>query len=239
LKTQDQRNSLLKYADDCYLLIPASIISTTAMELAGVEAWALSCNLKLNTNKSKELIITLPRYKMSNFPSEYPGIKRVHNTLILGVQITDKLGFELHVNHICTRALQSIFAIRILIAHGLTGQRLHDVVRSTTLARLSYASPAWYGFTNAEQRGRLNAVIRKLTRLQYLPVDQPSFDELVLHIDRNLFMSVLKNEGHVLHHLLPPVKITKYALRPQLHNRQLPFADNFNRRGFILRMLYF
>ena len=239
LKTQDQRNSLLKYADDCYLLIPASNISTTAMELAGVEAWALSCNLKLNTNKSKELIITLPRFKMSNFPSEYPGIERVHNTLILGVQITDKLGFELHVNHICTRALQSIFAIRILIAHGLTGQRLHDVVRSTTLARLSYASPAWYGFTNAEQRGRLNAVIRKLTRLQYLPVDQPSFDELVLHIDRNLFMSVLKNEGHVLHHLLPPVKITKYALRPQLHNRQLPFADNFNRRGFILRMLYF
>ena len=52
-------------------------------------------------------------------------------------------------------------------------------------------------------------------------------------------MSILNNEAHVLHNLLALVKITKYALRPQLHNRQLPSADNFSRRGFILQMLYF
>src|SRR3984885_5619587 len=201
-------------------------------------AWAASCNLTLNTSKSKELIITRPHSKMTSNPPEYPGIERVHEILILGVKITDKLGFELHVNYICTRALQSLYALRLLTAHGLSGQRLHDVVRATTMARIMYASPAWYGFTNAEQRARINSIIRKLSRFGYLPSDQPTFEVLNSNADRSLFAAALRNPGHVLHNLLPPIKITKYSLRPRPHNREFPLADNFERRGFILRMIY-
>ena len=40
----------------------------------------------------------------------------------------------------------------LLVAHGLTGNRLHDVVRSTTVARMLYSSPAWWGFANEGRR---------------------------------------------------------------------------------------
>ena len=237
-KTQNKRNQLLKYADDSYLLIPASNISSTTMELAGVESWAASCNLKLNTNKTREMIITLPHSKNVIHPPELPGIVRTKVISILGVTITDKLGIGPHVDNICTRAHQSLYAIRLLSAHGLSGQRLHDVVRATTMSRLTYASSAWSGFTNAEQKARINAVIRKMTRLGYLPPDQPTFEELCTNADNSLFASVLMNPSHVLHKFLPPVKNTGYSLRPRSHNRLLPMADAFERRGFILRMIY-
>src|SRR5688572_17470016 len=35
--------------------------------------------------------------------------------------------------------------LRVLVAHGHHGQRLFDVVRATTLARLLYASSVWLG----------------------------------------------------------------------------------------------
>src|ERR1043165_8392055 len=47
---------------------------------------------------------------------------------------------------ICCKARQSMFALRVLVSHGLHGQRLFDVVRATTIARLLYASPVWWGF---------------------------------------------------------------------------------------------
>ena len=102
------------------------------MKLAGVESWASLCNLKLNKSKSKELIISLPRSKSTIYPPEYPGLSRVREARILDILINDKIGLEAHVNLICTRAKQSLYAIRILCAHGLFGARLHDIVRATT-----------------------------------------------------------------------------------------------------------
>ena len=238
LIVQHKLNRLLKYADDSYLLIPASNISTTSMELASIEAWASSCNLKLNASKTKELIITLPYRKSESCPPEYPGLTRVRELRILGVTITDKMGFEPHVERICTQAKQSLYAIRLLCAHGLSGVRLQDIVRATTMARILYASPAWFGFTNEMQRTRINAVIKKFIRYGYLPKDQLQFETLNDKADSNLFLSTLHNPGHVLHNLLPPVKITNYSLRPRKHNRIIPQAGNFQRRGFIFRMLY-
>src|SRR3984885_12376939 len=165
----------------------------------------------MNTAKTRELIITLPG-KKPLLPPPYPGLERVAEARVLGVVLSSSLGFSFHITNICTRALQSLYAIRILTSHGLEGQRLHDVVQSTTLARLFYASPAWYGFLNAESRNRLNSIIKKLKRRRYLPVNYPSFEDLCDRADGKLFSSVLKNRGHVLSHLLPPVKETPYLL---------------------------
>ena len=37
---------------------------------------------------------------------------------------------------------QSFFALRVLLAHGLTGNRLYDVVRPTIVTRMVYSFPA-------------------------------------------------------------------------------------------------
>ena len=238
LKALNRLNRLLKFADDSYLLIPASNASTAPSELSGVESWATACNLKLNLTKTKEMIVTLARSGKIPYPPEIPGVIRVRELKILGVVVSDKLSFDSHINLVCTRARQSFYAIRLLRAHGLVGVRLHDVVRATTLARLSYASPAWYGFANAAHRDRIESIISKLIRYGFLPKDQSPFDTLVNNADQTLFNSVIHNPGHVLHDLLPPIKTTQYSLRPRHHNRWIPSANSTQRRDFIIRMLY-
>ena len=61
-------NRILKYADDCYLAVPASSITTTEIELEHISVWAQSCNLKLNSGKSCEIIFTRPRGTIGMFP---------------------------------------------------------------------------------------------------------------------------------------------------------------------------
>ena len=45
-----------------------------------------------------------------------------------------------------------MYALRILVAHGVTGPQLYDVVRATAVARSLYAAPAWW------DRSRLQSV---------------------------------------------------------------------------------
>ena len=163
------------------------------------------------------MIFRRPRSKL-NLPPPIPGVARVVESVILGVTITDRLSFDRHIDRISIKARQSLYAIRILIAHGLSGTCLHDVVRATLLARLLYASPAWYGFAHAGQRARFNAIIQKLIRLKFLPADQLTFKDLCDRADSSLFSSVLYDPSHVLGNLLPPIKVTTYSLRPRAHN---------------------
>ena len=45
---------------------------------------------------------------------------------VLGVILTETLSFEMHVAQICCRARQSMYALRILTAHGLSGPVLYE-----------------------------------------------------------------------------------------------------------------
>ena len=56
LNTTTPRNSLCKFADDPYLIIPASNEHSRLAELASIPNWALLNNLKLTSNKSCEII---------------------------------------------------------------------------------------------------------------------------------------------------------------------------------------
>ena len=56
LKKLEQANSLGKYADDTYLIVPASHSHTISSELDNVSAWAADNNLSLNVNKSCEMM---------------------------------------------------------------------------------------------------------------------------------------------------------------------------------------
>jgi len=46
--------------------------------------------------------------------------------------------------------------------------------------------------------------------------------DLVANLDNTLFASVLANDSHVLHNLLPDCNDCSYSLRPRCHDRVLP-----------------
>jgi len=56
--------------------------------------------------------------------------------------------------------------------------------------------------------------------------------DLVANLDDTLFASVLANDSHVLHNLLPDRDDFSYSLRPTRHDRALPIRRD-NRNFFI------
>jgi len=46
-------------------------------------------------------------------------------------------------------------AIRILRHHGLSTESLQMIFKVVVVVKLAYASPAWWGFTTADDRNRM------------------------------------------------------------------------------------
>jgi hypothetical protein len=131
-----------------------------------------------------------------------------------------------------------MYALKILRAHGLCGQRLWRVCEATSVTHLTYAAPAWWGYADSGAKHQLQSVLAKLKRYGFLPPDFPSHQQLCDKMDKQLFLQILDNHTHVLHQLLPPRKDTQHSLRPRAHNRIIPPADAKFKRNLIIRMLY-
>ena len=59
-----------------------------------------------------------------------------------------------------SKAAASLYALRMLKAHGSDGHALWEVTQATLMAQLLYASSAWSGFVKSEQRTKLQLDIR-------------------------------------------------------------------------------
>jgi len=68
---------MAKYADDTYLIIPASVVHTRATEINNITTWAIRNNLTLNMAKTTEIVIYDSRRKQQDMPPPLPGIARV------------------------------------------------------------------------------------------------------------------------------------------------------------------
>ena len=195
--------------DDFYLIVPSSHSYTIPAELENIANWARNNNLKLNQSKSHEMIVRKPRTGSStNPPAITHGIERVHEMVVLGVTLTDTLSFRLRVDRIVARTAQTSYALRHLQSHGLGAPQLFDVARATLVAQLTYASPAWVGFINCDDQARLQSVLKKLQRSGFLPHNFQTFKQICEAADAQLFSSIVHNDDHVLHQLLPLLKLT-------------------------------
>jgi len=127
------------------------------------------------------------------------------------------------------------FALRTLRHHGLSEKALHTTFSAKIWSKLTYASPAWCGFISTGASNQLQAFLRKASKFNYYPSSNPSFSELVVKADTELFHKVTSNPLHCLHPLLPPLKISNYDLRKRGHGFSLPLRDD---RNFINRTLF-
>ena len=233
-------NLLCKYADDTYLLVPASNSPSIPQEIQHITDWATANNLKLNNSKSQEMIVhSARRRKHFPYPAAVPDIQRVEKMNILGITVSDTLTFHHHISTLIGKSASSFYALKTIRAHGLTGNALWDVTRATLVSQLLYASPAWWGFLKADERKRLQSIINKAERYGYLPRSFCTLDQLIQDSDEKLFFLSRYNPNHVLHFLLPQPKNTSYNLRQRSHNLTLPADINVViKQNFIYRMLF-
>ena len=157
---------------------------------------------------------------------------------MLGVTLSNKLKMTEHINLKIESCSKSLFALKTLKAHGMGKAELYEVFRATTLASLLYAAPAWWGYALSEEKGRLDAFLRKAIKADFYPGTGPSIAELMEREELNLFKSISLNRQHVLHPLLPPVAQRTYNLRPRSHPFVIPSSiSSMHDRNFIVRML--
>jgi len=142
--------------------------------------------LKLNRAKSAEIVVTDSRRRPQfTVPPELPDICRVTSTKVLGVTLTNHLSVSDHVRD-------------VLRYHGMNEEELRLVYKSVVLAKLMYASPAWWGFATAADKKRIEDFVQRGVRLGLYLANDPTPTELATDSDNNVFGSVLYNCHHVL-----------------------------------------
>ena len=144
-----------------------------------------------------------------------------------------------HIDITLTSCSQSLFALKTLRAHGMPYSIICDVYRATTMAKIIYGSPAWWGFTSAADRQRLEAFVAKSKKMKLYGDNDPTISELCEKQDDALFRKIVSNPAHVLHYLLPPPTAHDHNLRPRRHNRTLPpVTSALNHKNFLYRLLF-
>jgi len=134
----------------------------------------------------------------------------------------------------CARTL---YGLRTLRAHGMPQACLQIVFRSSALAKLLYASPAWWGFADASEKNRLEAFLRRAGKSGYYTDDSlPNVAALCEQANGQLFRSIKYKPTHPLWPLLPPKRSTPYCTRPSPHNNKLPSKiNNIDECNFMYR----
>ena len=168
-----------------------------------------------------------------------PTIPRVEEIKALGITISRKFSVAQHVNNLLVSCAQSLFALRTLRHHGLPTDALHTIFQATIVSKLSYASPAWWGFASAADRDRLEAFLRRSTTLGFRPATAATLDTICSEADDKLFNNITSNSSHLLYPLLPPKRDIHYSLRPRAHDFTLSTRTTLlNDHNYITRMLF-
>jgi len=88
------------------------------------------------------------------------GYPRVTPIKILGVFFANHLSVSEHVSGVISRCARSLHALKVLCRHGVNDDTLKVVYKSVVLAKLLYASHAWWGFTTSSNKERIEAIVR-------------------------------------------------------------------------------
>ena len=121
LTTVTAGSLIFKYADDTYIVIPASNVSSRDVELDHVDRWAECNNLRLNRAKSAEIIFTDSKRRTTYIlPPPILGISRVTSIKILGITITNHLSTGEHVRDVIGKCAQSLYALKLLRNHCMS-----------------------------------------------------------------------------------------------------------------------
>ena len=118
-----------------------------------IKEWSDDNNMRLNENKTKEMLISFKRNPLQTQPLlvNNKAIEQVTNFKILGVWPSDTLSWSHHVHHMTSRASPRLYYIRQLGRSGLSRDDLFVYYKTMVRPILEYACPVWHaGLTSGE-----------------------------------------------------------------------------------------
>lgn len=245
-----QLNDILlhKYMDDTTLSEGIKDGELSKMQQSGdtVVQWSNLNKTKLNTKKTKEMVINFKKRPVS-IPSltlNNSVIDRVSTFKILGVLITDNLAWEANTNLLLSKSAPRLYYLRQLKRSGLLEADLLIYYKAIIRPVLEYACPVWHpGLTKLQsdliegiQRRALRIILPTLSYSEALDISR--LETLVDRRDqicRKLFSEICQ-DTHKLNYLIPCAKTVPYSLR----SVKLPVPVRKNKRycsSFIVHSL--
>ena len=84
-----------------------------------------------------------------------------------------------HVRDVIARCGQTLYALKVLRTHGMSDDSLiREIYEAVVLAKLMYASRAWWGFTAASDRQQIDAFVRRGVRFGLYDAGDPTPSQL-------------------------------------------------------------
>jgi len=90
-----------------------------------------------------------------------------------------------------------MYVLKVLSSRGLNDAALKDIYRSIVLAKLLYASPAWWRFTTASDKHSIEAFVGRGVRLQLYGAEDPTPNQLAEDTDDSLFSRITRNRHKI------------------------------------------
>ncbi|PFX26981.1 RNA-directed DNA polymerase from mobile element jockey [Stylophora pistillata] len=136
-----------KYVDDLTIseAIPSGGTSSLQKDLDAIAQWSSRNNMNLNPKKCKELVISSLRTRPDLGPLCVNGrpLERVSSHKVLGVTISDTLGWNEHVREIVSKASKRLYILRVLKRSGIPPEDLINIFYALVRSVLEYACVTW------------------------------------------------------------------------------------------------
>ena len=220
-----------KYVDDLTIseVIPSGGTSSLQKDLDVIAQWSLRNNMNLNPKKCKEIVISSLRSRPDLSPlcvNEHP-LERVSSHKVLGVTISDTLGWNEHVREIVSKASKRLYILRVLKRSGIPPEDLINIFYALVRSVLEYACVTWSTSLPIYTKDKIERVQKRALRILFPAL---SYRDAILAANSTR-LNVRRDElckkvwdgicvpGSRLHHLIPPKRADchAYELRNKNH----------------------
>ena len=214
---------MVKYVDDITLYCTGNYGVTSDLNSLQEAAdhclsWANENNMKVNVKKTKEMVINFGKAEtdLPHLQLNDTIIERVSSVKLLGLNVSDDLSWEDHVNHIYRKAAKRLYSLVMLKRAGVTTKDMCSYYVAMIRPVMEYCCQVWHCRLTKSQSELLESVQKRALRIIF--TSPGSYDEYgtLLEISKleqlaerrhkmcmKLFTQ-MKSENHKLNHLLVP-----------------------------------
>lgn len=188
----------IRYADDLIMILKPQ--DDPLFHLEDMSNKAKAIGLKMNLNKTKEMLIT-KAIKEEDIPG-IEGIERTNNITYLGVKLSNKLSLDQHIRMIVSRANKTHFLLARMKNLGLSGAGRDALYNSFVLSGLTYALPFLWTLMSNQEKRKIQKVIDKAHDRSIL-TNHVSIKEIAIKRIEKLYHNIVSNPNHILYPLAP------------------------------------
>ena len=245
------QGDMFKYADDTEIseyILGSACSSNMQYVTNSIITWSQQNKFELNPLKCKEIMVNFSREQPDYPPILVNGtiIERVKKAEILGLVITDDLKWNEHVNKITIKAARRLYLLKQLKKSGLDINDLKCFYVAPIRSILEYACQVFHYGLPQYLSDAIERIQRRALRIIHPDISyQAALDKLNMvtlwerreKLCTELFNSVVNDENHKLHNLLPPKTVNIHNLRKAKKFYIPNFRTNRFRNTFIISSL--